>query len=91
MLTGVGKSLAHFFVAFVNGSYIPSDPYEWGHLNISPDRGADMVCTDNFLGYEAGICCGTDYDPSHDANTVGKNTLKKVGLWSIRCKILFSI
>ena len=49
MLKGVGKSLAHFFVAFVNDSYVPSDPYEWGHLSISPDRGADMVYTGHFF------------------------------------------
>ena len=82
MLKGINMSIADFYIPCVNGVYSPADPYEWKSLNISPDRGADMVCTDHLLGYDAGINLGVDYDPSHDVKNVGKNTLKACDLWS---------
>ena len=83
ILKGLGKSIANFYIPRGDdGNYSIADPFAWPTLSLSPDRGADMVCCDHFLAYEAQINLSTDYDPSHDGKNVGKGTLKNVGLWS---------
>ena len=68
-------------------SYNIKDPYKWPSLNLAMDRGSDCVCVDHFSAYHIGpdntqCNSNTDYDPSHDAKSAGRQTLKAVGLWS---------
>ena len=64
-----------------NGSWSIADPYQWPSLNLAMDRGSDCCCIDHYLTYN-GYNSNTDYDPSHDATSVGRNTLKIVNLWT---------
>ena len=82
MLRGINKKLADFHIGCVDGKYSIEDPFQWPSLNMSPDRGADMVCADHFLSYDKNLNLTCDYDPSHDAKNVGRGTLKECGQWS---------
>ena len=57
-------------------------PFTWPHCNFSSDVGPDMLCVDNYYGYEAKFNAHTDWDPGHTTHASSKNTLKAVGLWS---------
>ena len=82
MLRGVKRKLVDFHVMSDGKPIVgKEDPYGWSGLNLSTDRGADMVAIDNFLSH-IGIFVNTDYDPSHDAKNVGRGALKSSGLWS---------
>ena len=84
MLRGVDKKkLVDFTIRKgPDGEWENKDPYSWPSLNMATDRGSDCVCIDHYLAYEAMGNTNVDYDPSHDAKSVGRNTLKSCGLWS---------
>ena len=71
----------------MDGSYNTKDPIHVAQLKPCHGHGGgDCVCVDHFLSYHIGpdnTQCNSnnDYELSHDAKSVGRQTLKAVGLW----------
>jgi hypothetical protein len=74
-----GKTLKNYSTYHADGSL--KDPFEWEHLNCSPDCGADMVCFDHYLAYEKELNVSSDPDLSHGCKNAGKNALQETNLW----------
>ena len=81
LLQCTGAGLEKFVVVpRANGKY--GDPFQWCHINLCTDQGADNIAAEHFLAYEGQVNCHFDHDLTHGAhNDIVKDVVKEVGLW----------